>query len=198
VAAGDDARRRTERDLHDGTQQRLIALGLDLQRIRATVDGEPARVLEDAERDLGSVLEDVRELSRGLHSPMLARRGLSASLRALARRAPFPVLLEVDLPDRPSPAIEAALYHVVAEVLTNTARHARATEASVTVSAAGRVSLHAAISDDGVGGARLVAGAGLAGLFDRIDALGGRLELDSPHGGGTRISILLPIVPATY
>jgi signal transduction histidine kinase len=200
VAAGDDARRRTERDLHDGTQQRLIALGLDLQRIRATLDGEPARVLEGVERDLGSVLEDVRELSRGLHPPMLARRGLLASLRALARRSPLPVQLEVDLPERPPAAVETALYHVVVEALANAARHARASQVSVTVAMdeGPGASLHARITDDGVGGARIVGGAGLAGIADRIDALGGRLELESPPDAGTRISILLPLVPARH
>jgi signal transduction histidine kinase len=210
VAAGDEARQRIERNLHDGTQQRLIALGLDIQRVRATIpeDQHDAHLeLERVEGDLQSVLEDLRELSRGLHPPLLSRRGLRSSLRALARDSPIPVELEIDLPDRPPAPLEIAVYYVVSEALTNAIKHSQASVISVTIEAAhagepfgvaldgrsGGVKLHATIADDGVGGADASAGSGLTGLADRVEALGGRFALDTPSGGGTRISIELPL-----
>ncbi|MDX6411650.1 MAG: hypothetical protein QOE91_1166, partial [Gaiellaceae bacterium] len=212
VAAGDDARRRIERDLHDGTQQRLIALGLDLQRIRAAVPEDQSVVrsgLDRMEEDLVSTLEDVRELSRGLHPPLLTRRGLRPSLRALARRSPIPVELDVELIERPPAPIETALYYVISEALTNAVKHSQASTISVTVttdhaggpfglSLDGRgriVNLHATIVDDGVGGADASVGTGLMGLVDRVNALGGRFTLDSPPELGTRISVELPLEP---
>jgi PAS domain S-box-containing protein len=210
VAAGDEARHRVERNLHDGTQQRLIALGLDIQRVRAAIpeDGLEARLgLERVEEDLDLALEDLRQLSRGLHPPLLARRGLSSALRALGRDSPIPVELEVDLPERPSTAVETAVYYVVSEAVTNAIRHSNASVISVTIEADhggepfgigldGRrlgVHLHATITDDGVGGADPSVGSGLTGLADRIDALGGRFVLETPSGGGTRISVELPL-----
>jgi GAF domain-containing protein len=212
VAAGDEARRRIERNLHDGTQQRLIALGLDLQRIRAMLaqhEVEPREGLERAERDLESVLEDVRELSRGLHPPLLSRGGLLPSLRALARRSPIPVEIDVDLGERPPAQIETALYYVISEALTNAIKHSQAESISVTVESdhggvpfgigldgrRGIMNLHATVVDDGVGGAEATEGSGLMGVADRVDALGGRLVLESPPGAGTRIAIALPIGP---
>ncbi len=215
VAAGDEARRRIERNLHDGTQQRLIALGLDLQRVRGMLPESRPDVLEGLDRmsdDLESVLEDVRELSRGLHPPLLSRGGLRPSLSALARRSPIPVDIDIELHERPPAAIETALYYVVSEALTNAIKHSHASAISVTVETdhagvpfaigldgrRGIVTLQATIADDGVGGAEATVGSGLAGLVDRIDALGGRLELDSPPGRGTRISVVLPLGrPAT-
>ena len=213
VAAGDEARRRIERDLHDGTQQRLIALGLDLQRIRAAVLEHPTEAVSGLDRmqaDLESVLEDVRELSRGLHPPLLSRAGLKPSLRVLARRSPIPVDLDVDLPERPSPAIETALYYIVSEALTNAIKHSKASGISITIIAdhagepfgigldgRGRAMfLHATISDDGIGGADASEGSGLIGLVDRVDALGGHITLDSPAGRGTRVSVELPVQPS--
>jgi signal transduction histidine kinase len=199
IAAGDEARRRIERNLHDGTQQRLIALGFDLQRARAAlpegeVDGRAG--LELVEQDLESVLEEVRELSRGLHPPLLSRRGLGPSIAALARRSPIPVELRVDLPERPGEAIEIAAYYVVSEALTNAIRHSQASSISVSVWRDGD-RLQATIADDGVGGAAPVLGSGLIGLGDRVDALGGHLVLESPPGRGTTISIELPLTAPT-
>ena len=210
VAAGDEARRRIERNLHDGTQQRLIALGLDIQRVRATIPQDQHDThleLERLEKALETVLEDLRELSRGLHPPLLARRGLRSSLRALARDSPIPVELEIDLPERPPAPLEIAVYYVVSEALTNAIKHSQASAISITVETDhasgpsgadldGRsrgFKLHATIADDGVGGADASAGSGLTGLTDRVEALGGRLALDTPSGGGTRISIELPL-----
>ena len=212
VAAGDEARRKIERNLHDGTQQRLIALGLDVQRIRSLLDTDPAAAgaaLERMEADVMSIFEDLRELARGLHPPLLARGGLRPSLRVLARRSPIPVELEFDLPERPAPSVETAAYYVVSEALTNAIKHSEATFVTVTVATdhaggpfgmgldgSGRiVNLHLTIVDDGVGGADAAEGSGLMGLIDRVDALGGHLQLESPPGGGTRISVELPLEP---
>jgi GAF domain-containing protein len=210
VAAGDEARRRIERDLHDGTQQRLIALGLDLQRARAAIPEDQRdthSVLAEAEEDLETILADLRELSHGLHPPLLARAGLRPSLRGLARKSPIPVELEIDLPARPSPSVEIAVYYVVSEALTNAIKHSRASSISVTVTAdhgegvfaldllGHRAAAHVyvTVADDGVGGAEAGAGSGLSGLSDRINALGGLLGVDSPVGQGTRISVDLPV-----
>jgi signal transduction histidine kinase len=140
------------------------------------------------------VIEEVRELSRGLHPMLLARGGLAPSLTSLARRSPIPVDLHVDLPERPPQAVEIALYFVVSEALTNAARHSGASRVSVWVAVDGSW-LHASIADDGHGGAERAAGSGLAGLADRVVALGGRFALDSPHDGGTRIDVDLPLRP---
>jgi GAF domain-containing protein len=207
VAAGDDARRRIERNLHDGTQQRLIALGLDLQRIREGVPDEARAGMDRMANDLESILADVRELSRGLHPPLLARGGLRPSLRALARRSPIPVEIDVELRERPPAAIETAVYYLVAEALTNAIKHSRASVISTTITTDhaggpfgvrldGRgvlTNLYVTIADDGVGGAEPSAGSGLMGLVDRVDALGGRFSLESPPGNGTRISVVLPL-----
>jgi signal transduction histidine kinase len=197
VSAGDEARRRIERNLHDGTQQRLIALGLDLQRARArTPDDAAAAGLERMERDLESILDDLRELSRGLHPPLLSRGGLAPALRALERRSPIPVQLDVDLAERPPEIVETAVYYVASEALANAIKHSHASAITVTVSSdAARGTLHAAIADDGVGGAEPAEGSGLIGLVDRVDAFGGRFVLKSPPGGGKRITVELPLEP---
>jgi signal transduction histidine kinase len=199
VTAGDEARRRLERNLHDGTQQRLIALGLDLQRLRSTLPADQRAVhagLENAERDLGSVLEEVRELSRGLHPAQLSRRGLGPSLRALSHKSPIPVDIEVDVEPRPPESIETAVYYIVSEAITNAIKHSHASAISVTVARNDAV-VHAAIADDGIGGAAPEDGSGLMGLNDRVEALGGRFALDSPRDQGTTISIALPITLAS-
>jgi signal transduction histidine kinase len=210
VAAGDAVRRRIERNLHDGTQQRLIALGLDLQEIRTTVPDDEAAVhagLARMEHALRSTLEDVRTFSRGLHPPLLSRKGLRSALRALTRTSPIPVDIDVYLDERPPEPIETGLYYVAAEAIANAIRHSNASGISVSIAAdhgggplgigldgrGGVMYLHATIADDGVGGADPKAGSGLAALIDRVDALGGRFQLDSPQGGGTRVAIELPL-----
>jgi signal transduction histidine kinase len=196
VAAGDEARRRIERNLHDGTQQRLIALGLDVQSARAAIpkDQRDAHsALVGVEQDLEAILVDLRELSHGLHPPLLSRLGLGPSLQVLARRSPIPVHLEVDLPKRPAALLETAVYYVVSEALANAIKHSHASEISITIASGEK--LQASIVDDGVGDADASGGSGLTGLLDRVDALGGRFALDSPPQGGTRISIELPVEP---
>ena len=202
VTAGDDARRKIERNLHDGTQQRLIALALDLQRIRSALPRDQSVVhagLEDMEADLEAVLGEVREISRGLHPPLLARGGLRPALRGLARRSPIPVEVEVDLPERPIVPIETAAYYVVAEAMTNAIKHSGASTMTIRVAAdhkgSGTGHLEATIVDDGIGGAQPSFGSGLMGLADRVDALGGMLSLVSPPGKGTTISVRLPLEP---
>jgi PAS domain S-box-containing protein len=195
VAASDEARRRIERNLHDGTQQRLVALGLDLQAVRTSIPAELQGVrsgLERSESEIEAVLEDVRELSRGLHPALLSRGGLRPSLRALARKSPIKVSLDINVDKRPAEPIETAVYYVVSEALTNASKHSQASKISVAVATAGDV-LRATIEDDGIGGAEASAGSGLVGLIDRVEAIGGRFALDSPPTDGTRISIELPL-----
>jgi PAS domain S-box-containing protein len=191
VAAGDEARRRIERNLHDGAQQRLVAVGLDLQTLRAHVPEESGAAVERIAADLEAVLEDVRELSRGLHPALLAQGGLGPALRTLGRNTPIPVDVAIDVDRRPPESVEIAVYYVVAEALTNVAKHATASRASVRVSATDTV-LRATVEDDGAGGAQTGAGSGLIGLVDRVEALGGRFALESPPGQGTTIVIELP------
>jgi PAS domain S-box-containing protein len=196
VAAGDDARRRIERNLHDGTQQRLVALGLDLQAVTASIPAaaeETQAQLRQIGREIQAVLEDVRELSRGLHPGLLSQSGLRSSLKALARKSPVPVDVTVEVERRPPEAIEIAVYYVVSEALTNVAKYADASEATVTVTTSDSA-IHATIEDNGRGGAEASNGSGLIGLIDRVEALGGSFELDSPPSHGTRIEIELPLV----
>jgi PAS domain S-box-containing protein len=148
--------------------------------------------LEQIMRDLEAVLEDVRELSHGLHPALLSQAGLGPSLRALARTSPIPVKLDVAVSERPSESTETAVYYVISEALANVAKHASASEISVVVTTS-RSEIRVLIEDDGSGGAEVSAGSGLIGLIDRIEALGGRFALDSPPGQGTRISIEMPL-----
>jgi PAS domain S-box-containing protein len=195
VAAGDEARRRVERNLHDGAQQRLVTLGLEVDAMRSSI---PSR-MEDIVAALGRIehgikaaLEDVREVSRGLHPALLSQGGLGPSLRGLGRESAIPVTVEVDLDQRPPQSIEIAVYYVVSEALTNAAKHGCASECWITVVASGGV-LRATIRDDGVGGADSSSGSGLIGLVDRVEALGGRFLLDSPRGHGTTVAVELPL-----
>jgi signal transduction histidine kinase len=195
VEAGDEAMRRIERDLHDGTQQRLVALALHLQRVRTDVPAEERdthAALEQIERELKSVIDEVQELSRGVHPAQLAEGGLRPALRALARRSPIPIDLSVDVPERPPASVETAVYYVVSEALANAIKHSQATSLVVTV-ALDSGAIRASVVDDGVGGAVLGAGSGLTGLSDRVDAFAGRFELVSPSGGGTTIFVELPV-----
>jgi signal transduction histidine kinase len=192
VAASDEARRRIERNLHDGIQQRLIALALDVQTVRAGVpEASPQHEgLARLEGDLESVLEEVQEISRGLHPALLARRGLRPPLGALARRSSVPVELHVSGPRSPEP-VEVAAYYAVSEALTNAIKHAHASLITIEVESTD-TKLRATVQDDGLGGAVVGEGTGLSGLIDRIDALGGTLAISSPPSGGTRVEIELP------
>jgi signal transduction histidine kinase len=194
VEAGYAERRRVERDLHDGAQQRLVALALDLRRVRMELDRDPAaaaELLEAASRELTAATEELRELARGIHPPVLTDRGLVAALEALAKRAPLPVRVEAPGTGRAPDAVEAAAYFVASEALTNVARHARAEQAVVRVARPDGL-LRLEVEDDGVGGADLAAGSGLRGLADRVGALDGTLELESAGGRGTVVRATLP------
>jgi signal transduction histidine kinase len=194
VQAGDAARREIERDLHDGAQSRLVALSLLLRsaRRRADDDAELASLLDRAQDELQTGLGELRELARGIHPAVLTDRGLEPALDALVARSPVPVALEVEPLERLPGPVESAAYFVVSEGLANVAKYAQASRASVTVRRVdGRVSVE--VADDGVGGADAAAGTGLRGLADRLAALDGRISLDSPAGGGTRLHAELPI-----
>jgi signal transduction histidine kinase len=196
VAAADDARRRFERDLHDGAQQRLVSMGLDLNLAREHLaDGEDEKATEllaTVESELRQATAELRELARGLHPAILTRHGLEAAIEALVVRAPFRAGLSIEPGARPPEAIEAAAYYVVAESLTNAARHAEATEVSVEISRDDGW-LVISVGDDGRGGASREDGSGLIGLRDRVAALGGEFAIDSPLGQGTRIEARLPV-----
>ena len=197
VAAGDAARRRIERDLHDGAQQRFVSLSvtLNIARRHAEPGSQTASLLDSARTELTAGLAELRELARGIHPAVLTERGLDPALAGLAARAPLPVTISAPLEGRLEPAVEAAAYFVVMEALTNVAKYASATAAEVTVQ---QINGHLTIdvADDGVGGADPAAGTGLAGLADRVAALGGRLAVESPPGGGTVVRADLPARPS--
>jgi signal transduction histidine kinase len=192
VRSGDEQRRRLERDLHDGAQQRLLGLGMGLQLIRARIDEgtEAAALVDELEGELGRALQELRELARGIHPAVLTEQGLPAAVRALAERVQLPVRITVS--DKPlPPAVETAVYFVVAEALANIAKYAHARQAWVTV-ATSNGSTRVEVRDDGTGGAQPTEGSGLQGLADRVGALGGQLQVESPAGGGTRVTAELP------
>jgi signal transduction histidine kinase len=190
VEAADAERRRVERDLHDGAQQRLVALAMRLQLAKETTTGASA-LLDEATAELQTAIGEVRGLARGLHPTILTEAGLGAAVEALAERTPLPVV--VDVPERRyETRLEATAYFVVAEALTNVARYASATEARVTVRDEGE-RLVLLVADDGRGGADPALGSGLRGLSDRLEAVGGRLTISSPPGGGTVLQAELPI-----
>lgn len=194
IEAGDAARRRIERDLHDGAQQRLVALALTLRMARGRIASDPdaaTDLLDRAGAELDQALAELRELARGIHPAVLTDRGLTPALEALAGRAPIPVELTSDVGSRLPPPVEAAAYYVAAEALTNVARYARATHATVAVTRRGAVA-RIEVRDDGVGGADPTSGSGLRGLADRVAALDGRLHVASPPGGGTIVSAEIP------
>jgi len=194
VAAGDAERRRLERNLHDGAQQRLVSTAVLLRVACAQVERDPTAAAEQLSRatdELEQALRELRELARGLHPAILSQHGLAAGIESLATRAPVPVNVTSDVPVRLPEPIEAAAYYVVAEALTNVARYAHASLAAVDVRAAnGRLAVE--VIDDGVGGAVARPGSGLSGLVDRVEALGGTLTVTS-DGGGTRLSARLPV-----
>ena len=195
VAAGDEARRRIERDLHDGTQQRLVSLAL---AARAAADELPAESDEVREKlsliasSLGAAVEELQELSRGIHPAVLTDAGLGPALEALALRSPIAVNLEVSTRERFPEPVEVAAYFVASESLANAAKHSRATRIDVALGVQGD-SLLLSVSDDGVGGAEPAQGSGLVGLRDRVEALGGSLEITSKSGGGTSLVAVLPV-----
>ena len=194
VAAGDDERRRLERNLHDGAQQRLVALALTLRvaGIRlANGDPEVPDLLRRANEELTEALSELRELARGIHPSILTDRGLEPALEMLADRASIPVELTVSIDRRLPRPVEAAAYYLVAEALTNASKHAQAEHVEVRVRQA-EGSLRVAVADDGVGGADRGGGSGLRGLCDRVEALGGQLDLTSPPGVGTTLSARIP------
>jgi signal transduction histidine kinase len=194
VAAADTTRRRIERDLHDGAQQRLISLALQLRAMQASPPeaGELTTDLDDVADGLTGVLDELREIARGLHPAALAEGGLRPALKTLARRSAVPVRLDLGIDRRLPEPIELAAYYVVTEALTNAAKHSSATVVDVHVQDGGGA-LHIRVQDDGCGGADLTGGTGLVGLTDRVEALGGGLWLDSPPGGGTTMSAALPL-----
>jgi signal transduction histidine kinase len=203
VAAADETRRRLERDLHDGTQQRLVSLALDLRTIEATVPpelGDLRAQLGEVGKGLADAVEDLREISRGLHPAILSRGGLGPALKTVSRRSAVPVRLQVRGADRRLPeGVEVAAYFVVSEALTNAAKHSGASVVDVDVDADDEC-IRLSIRDDGGGGADPAQGSGLVGLKDRVDTLGGTIEIASPLGGGTSLVVKLPLehpVPTT-
>jgi signal transduction histidine kinase len=195
VEAGLAERRRLERNLHDGAQQRLVTLAVHLRMAQACLEEDPAAasaLLATIGEDLKLALEELRELARGLHPAVLSDHGLEPALRSLANRAPFLVEVVGVPPQRLDEGVEAAVYYVVAESLTNAIKHADASEARVEIATTGK-EVTVAIRDNGSGGARMDSGSGLRGLADRIEALGGQLGVESPSGAGTVVSATLPL-----
>jgi signal transduction histidine kinase len=195
VAAGDAARRRIERDLHDGAQQRLVTLAVALRRAEGKLPAELDAVKAEVTRvteGLASAVEELRDLSRGIHPALLTEGGLSPALKALARRSTVRVKLDVGFERRLPEQVEVAAYYTVSEALTNASKHANATRVWVSLGLHDDM-LHLSIRDDGVGGADTRRGSGLTGLTDRIEALGGTIRLESPPRGGTRIEVQIPM-----
>ena len=194
VAAADDARRRLERDIHDGAQQRLVSLGLKLRLTEESVPPERddlKSMLSEAVSGLTDVFQELQEISRGIHPATLSTGGLRAAFKTLARRSPVPVNLDITIEQRLPESVEVAAYYVVAEALTNAAKHARASEVKVQARVTDK-SLDLLIADDGIGGADSGKGSGLIGLKDRIAVLGGKMCVVSPAGGGTALTITIP------
>ncbi|MEV0232040.1 CHASE3 domain-containing protein [Nonomuraea sp. NPDC050786] len=207
VTAADQARRRIERDLHDGIQQRLVSLALEVRTAQATLTTGPTTGLTTGLPDdrtelgerlnrladgLGEAVDELREISRGIHPAVLSRAGLGPALKALARRSPVPVELDLNVPTRLPEPVEVAAYYVVCEALANTAKHARATVATVQAEARNGL-LHLEVHDDGAGGAAAGGGSGLVGVTDRVEALGGRMTITSPPAQGTTLIVDLPV-----
>ncbi len=196
VEAQDAERRRLERNLHDGAQQRLVAVALELRIAQAQLGDDPqaAALVGDAAEELKLALDDLRELARGLHPAVLTERGLRPALEVLALRAPFVVSVQGVPQERLPPPIEAALYYVASETLANAAKHANASTLAIRMTRDdGVVTIE--LDDDGCGGANAREGGGLRGLADRVEALHGRLELTSPPGSGTTVRAEIPCPP---
>jgi signal transduction histidine kinase len=195
VAAADQARRGFERDLHDGAQQGIVSLGMELRAVEASVPMDQPDLRQQLGRvveRLSSVHTDLQEFSRGIHPAFLSRGGLVPAIKSLARRSAVPVVLDLDIAERPSETVEVATYYVVTEALTNAAKYANASEVRV-IAAIDGVRLRVSISDDGIGGAVMGTGSGLIGLKDRVEALSGRLTLTSAPGDGTTLAAEIPV-----
>ncbi|WP_433221372.1 HAMP domain-containing protein [Dactylosporangium sp. CS-047395] len=197
VEASDQGRRRVERDLHDGTQQRLLALLLNVRRLEENLaPGRPdvAGDLAAIHTELAGAIDELRKLSHGIHPAILTERGLGPALKTLARRAPLPVELKFNLPRRLPERVETSAYYVAAEALTNATKHAQATHVRVEATIEDR-SLSLRIRDDGIGGADPTTGSGIRGLIDRVTALGGSIQVNSPANHGTRLIVTIPVDP---
>jgi signal transduction histidine kinase len=195
VAASDETRRRLERDLHDGVQQRLVSLALELRAAQEALPPEEAAVraeLSGVVEGLTGTLDELREISRGIHPAILSEGGLGPALKTLARRAPVPMELDVRVEGKLSDGVEVAAYYAVSEMVTNTAKHAQASTVKVDVTGTNGV-LHIVVRDDGIGGADPARGSGLVGLRDRVEALGGTIAIQSPDGAGTTVEVALPL-----
>jgi signal transduction histidine kinase len=190
VKAAMDERRRIERDLHDGAQQSLLALGARLGSIRGKADAEMGRLLDEAIEDLRSTVDSLRDFARGVHPAILTDRGLAPAIESLAEHSPVAVHVDVAL-DRLRPAVEAAAYFLVAEALTNASRHANARSVRIAAFCVDGW-LHVEVSDDGIGGADMAGGTGLQGLQDRVEAIGGQMHVNGPRGRGTTLTARLP------
>jgi len=198
VATADKTRRRIERDLHDGAQQRLVTLSLQLRAVQATIPPESGKLHAELDRvaaALASTLDELREYARGIHPAILADGGLAPALRTLARRSPIPVTLDVRVAGRLPERVEVTAYYVVSEALANAAKHAEASAVHVEVEATAEVA-RLAVRDDGVGGANPARGSGLVGLKDRVEAIGGTLSVRSHRGEGTTLRVELPLHPS--
>jgi signal transduction histidine kinase len=195
VVAADEGRRRLERDLHDGAQQRLVALGLQVRLAEASVPpglqalGEQ---LGDIVSGLTGVTADLQEISRGIHPAILSKGGLGPALKTVARRSAIPVTLDLTIDQRLQDSVEVGAYYVVSEALTNAAKHSRANHVVVSGQTKDRT-LSLSIHDDGIGGADMGNGSGLVGLADRVEALGGRMRIKSPAGRGTSLEVTIPL-----
>jgi signal transduction histidine kinase len=195
VAAADSARRRFERDLHDGAQQRLVSLGLELRTAEDSLRRELHPLTERISHigsGLAGISKDLQEISRGIHPAILSNGGLGPALKELSRRSAVPVKLDVGIDRRLPESAEVAAYYVVAEALTNAAKHARASAVNLRADIDG-ANLRLSIRDDGIGGADLAKGSGIIGLTDRVEAIGGQLEICSPAGSGTSLRINIPL-----
>jgi signal transduction histidine kinase len=195
VAAADETRRRIERDLHDGTQQRLVSLGLAARTAAADVAagrGDPGAELSRIAAGLADAAAELQEFSRGIHPAILSERGLGPALRTLARRSAVPVDLDLTADARYPEPVEVAAYYVASEALANAMKHAQASRIEMSLATLDG-SLLLSVRDDGIGGADPARGSGLAGLTDRVEALGGSIRLDSAAGAGTHITVDLPL-----
>jgi signal transduction histidine kinase len=192
LAVGDEMRRRIERDLHDGVQQHLVTLALMLHGIRDRIPQEVRGDVDEVSDGLAATLEELRDLSRGLHPAILVEAGLGPAVRALARRSPLPVRVQMRADGRFPASCEATAYYVAAEAFTNAAKHAEASAVDILIERADGT-LTVEVRDDGVGGADASSGSGLVGLRDRVEAVGGTMAVDSPPGAGTVLTVRLPV-----
>jgi signal transduction histidine kinase len=195
VAAADETRRRLERDLHDGIQQRLVTLALKARATEALLPDAAAEVqagLAEIAEGLGAAVDELRELSRGIHPAVLSEAGLGPALKTLARRSAVPVELDVNLDSRIEEFLEVAAYYVASEAITNAVKHAEASAIELHLDLRDGV-LTLSIRDDGLGGADPTRGSGITGLRDRVEALGGTLSVASPPGDGTTLDVQLPL-----